>query len=153
MLSNTTVTSVLGLAEDAFNGPTEAEIASNFEFKRAADRYGQAGSSSSPDHNRMGELFREKQRIRQKILDDYRAKHQSVRIPPSNITFVSDPLAVDFNPDIHRVTCDRDMTTTNGLVNLSLLAEGRRSFTTRYSVQSGSTFGTYIVSILESPNR
>ena len=70
--------------------------------------------------------------------------------PRSEITFVSEPMAVQYDRDIHRVICQRGFTTTNDLVNLTMLRTGKTELTTSYSVQPGSS-GGYIVSILDAP--
>jgi hypothetical protein len=73
--------------------------------------------------------------------------------PPSKtseITFRSDPIAIQYNKDLQRVICQRQYTTTNGLVNMGMLVSGKSALTTNYSVQPGPS-GGYIVSILAAP--
>ena len=68
----------------------------------------------------------------------------------SEITFRSDPIAVQYDKDLQRVICQRQYTTTNGLVNMGMLVAGKRALTTTYSVQPGAS-GGYVVSILPAP--
>jgi hypothetical protein len=70
--------------------------------------------------------------------------------PKSEITFVSEPVAIQYDGELQRVICQRQLTTTNDLVNLSMLSVGKKAITTNYSVQPGPS-GGYIVSILSAP--
>jgi hypothetical protein len=135
-------------------GLTEAKIAEDFAFKEAAYQYRLAQSPSSPNHARMGELYQEMQRVRQRVIDEYKSTHPeppSPPSPPAEVRFISEPVAVEFDPNLRRVTCDRRLTTNNQLVNLTL-SDGGNGVTTRYTVQPGSS-GGYIVSILDTPRR
>jgi hypothetical protein len=150
MLSKTTFSSVLGIPEDAALGLTEADIAEDFAFKEASFQYRKAQSPSSPNHAKMHELYQEMQRIRQRLIDEYKAKHPSPPTPPTEVNFVSEPVAVEFDPNVKRVTCVRQLTTNNQIISFALAADGQDAVTTRYSVQP-ATDGGYIVSILNAP--
>lgn len=150
MLSKTTFASALGLPEDAILGLMEADIAKDFAFKEASFQYRQAQSPSSPNHAKLGELYREMQRIRQRLIDEYRAEHPAPPTSPTEVNFVSESVAVEFDPNLKRVICERRLTTNNQLITLSLAANGQNAVAARYSVQPG-TSGGYIVSILNAP--
>jgi hypothetical protein len=150
MLSKTTFSSVLGIPEDAVLGLTEAEIQSDPAFKEAYAQLLQAERHETFDPVRAKEIRQEMQRIKQRVINEYKAKHPSPPAPPTEVNFVSEPVAVEFDPNVKRVTCVRQLTTNNQIISFALAADGQNAVTTRYSVQP-STDGGYIVSILNAP--
>jgi hypothetical protein len=69
----------------------------------------------------------------------------------TEVSFVSDPIAVEYDKDLQRVTCQRQLTTNNGLMIMSMRVAGKNAITTNYSVQPGAR-GGYIVTILKAPS-
>lgn len=98
---------------------------------------------------RAKEIRQEMLRIKQRVIDEYKANHPTPKAPPTEVRFVSDPVALEFDPNIERVTCTRQLATNNQFINLILGADGENGVTTRYSVQPG-TDGGYMVSILDN---
>jgi hypothetical protein len=150
MLSNTTFASILGLPKDAVIGLTEAEIQSDPAYKEAYAQLLEVQRAKTIDQVRAKEIRQEMLRIKQRVIDEYKANHPTPKAPPTEVRFVSEPVAVEFDPDLQRVTCVRQLTTNNQFMSLALVADGQNAVTTRYSVQPG-TDGGYMVSILDNP--
>lgn len=150
MLSNTTFASILGLPKGAVIGLTEAEIQSDPAYKEAYAQLLEVQRAKTIDQVRAREIRQEMLRTKQRVIDEYKANHPTPKAPPTEVRFVSEPVAVEFDPNIERVTCTRQLATNNQFINLILGADGENGVTTRYSVQPG-TNGEYMVSILDNP--
>ena len=74
----------------------------------------------------------------------------NTKAPKSEITFISEPIAVQYDRELQRVICQRQLTTNNSLMSLTMKSVGKTAITTNYSVQPGAS-GGYIVSILNAP--
>jgi hypothetical protein len=55
----------------------------------------------------------------------------------------SEPVAVEFDPNVKRVTCVRQLTTNNQIISFALAADGQNAVTTRYSVQPATDGGVH----------
>ncbi len=150
MMSNTTFASIMGLPKDAVIGLTGTDIQADPAYKEAYAQLLEAERPETFDRVRAREIRQEMQRIKQRITDEYKASHPTPKAPPTEVRFVSDPVAVEFDPNIERVTCTRQLITNNQFINLMAGADGQNGVTTRYSVQPG-TNGGYMVSILDNP--
>lgn len=150
MLSNTTFASILGLPKDTVIGLTGTDIQSDPAYKEAYAQLLEVQRAKTIDQVRAREIRQEMERIKQRVIDEYKASHPTPKAPPTEVRFVSDPVAVEFDPNIERVTCTRQLITNNQFINLMAGADGQNGVTTRYSVQPGAN-GGYMVSILDNP--